>query len=50
MTEREALLVSIVENPDDHTLLLAYADWLEGQDARRVPCRACGGRAGDIGP
>jgi len=36
MTEREALLRAVCENPDDDTPRLVFADWLEehGEEAR----------------
>lgn len=32
MTEQQALLAEIISNPDDDTVRLAYADWLEEHD------------------
>lgn len=42
-TDQAALLAAIRANPDDDTLRLAYADWLDEQPVVRVKCARCDG-------
>lgn len=42
--ERSALLRAVAADPGDDTARLAYADWLDEQDGRRVLCPGCDGR------
>lgn len=42
MTDEQALLKAIIDDPDDDLPRLAYADWLE-EHARTWPCNFCGG-------
>lgn len=39
--EDEALLQAIIENPEDDTLKLAFADWLDENPKPDVPCKSC---------
>ena len=40
-TDQSALLAAIREQPDDDTLRLAYADYLDGLDTESVKCPTC---------
>ncbi len=44
VTEREQLYAEIIANPDDDTVRLAFADWLDEQPSSR-PCGKCHGDA-----
>ena len=55
MTERDALLRAVCENPDDDTVRLAFADWLDENGDKadraraefvRVQCELAGGPEG----
>lgn len=43
MSERESLLLAIVEQPNDDTPRLIFADWLDEQPTVYDPCPNCGG-------
>ncbi len=43
MTDREASIRSVCEQPEDDTVRLVFADWLDGQEAARGRCRRCNG-------
>src|SRR5688572_24800921 len=43
------LLAAVARSPDDDTVRLVLADWLE-EHAGTVPCRSCVGRLGHIYP
>lgn len=43
MSEQVAFIRAIVANPDDDTVRLAYADWLDDQESVRMNCKACNG-------
>jgi uncharacterized protein (TIGR02996 family) len=44
MTDGEALVRAILENPDEDTPRLIYADWLDEQPPTEVPCGNCNGK------
>lgn len=44
--DHRAMLAAIVADPNDDTLRLAYADWLEEQPGERVPCPSSRCKAG----
>jgi len=48
MTTQQALLDTILANPDDDTARLVYADWLDENEAS-VTCEMCGGSGDDGG-
>lgn len=43
MTERERLWRAVCAEPEDDTVRLAFADWLEENSETKVPCPHCGG-------
>lgn len=49
MNEQKALLSAILEDPDDDTVRLVYADWLQEHETVEV-CRQCVGLGGHIVP
>jgi len=43
LSDRTALLRAATAHPEEDTPRLLLADWLDGQDTRRVPCPECDG-------
>ncbi len=44
MTEREALQRQVALNPEDDTVRLAFADWLDEQEPKEMKCGQCWGK------
>lgn len=44
MNEREQMYAAILADPENDTLRLGWADWLDAQDVPRVKCRVCDAR------